>query len=62
MSEIDNSQTEQRYRDELQAMAELLLDIYLDKRNPQHEDADALTLPSRGRKIKRQPSAEQRQP
>jgi hypothetical protein len=51
----------QRYREDLEAMAELLLDIYLDKNNPQAESTDsALTRPSRGRKIRRPPGTETR--
>lgn len=51
----------QQYREDLEAMAELLLDIYLDKNNAQAENPDgALTHPSRGRKIRLPPGAETR--
>jgi hypothetical protein len=62
MNQDDRKQPEQQqYRDDLEAMAELLLDIYLDKKHPPPEDADNfLTRPARGRKIRLPPSAQLR--
>lgn len=49
----ENRQSDQQYRHDLEAMAELLLDIYMDRRFPPLEEADhLLTRPSRGRKIR----------
>jgi len=51
----------EQYQEDIEAMAELLLDIYLDKTNRQAENKDAvLTRPSRGRKIRLPPGAETR--
>ena len=56
------SKGETEYGRDLEELAELLLDIYLDKINPQREDVDgSLTRPAGGRKIRLPLGAEPRQ-
>jgi hypothetical protein len=61
-SEPNRSEAEEKqYRHDVEAMAELLLDIYLDKLNPRPEpDVDVLTGRARSRKIKLLSGAAQR--
>jgi hypothetical protein len=52
---------DEHYQKDLEAMAELLLDMYLDKNLSSREnDSAVLTRPSRGRKIILLPGAETR--